>query len=358
MKLIVLFILISFKVLSQNYEPSMKFDYDFMFDARLFKNLTEDYFTKERKKLKIKEIKIVVHGSESLDSIYLNNKIDFKKKLNDVKFPFPVDHSFYSYIKIYRYNYLGELISYEEYPICNYLTSEDSLQFSKRIIKTLEIGNQIIISKMNKDTIYEQLTYKNEQLISKFYRKELNISKYDSSSKTYISKLIRTNELFKYTYLNDGKLSEISVNDKLILKYKYPSKIKTIITNYQFDENPDYNQVSENVIMKNNQNKVISSLFYQPSFSQYKMGYNLEYDMYGNLVKVIETEFEEKKYEDKHIYQEYTNTYENNKLVRTFIPKKYLNLEYDITYEYNEIGIIKTMNKWNKTHYFEYAFFD
>jgi len=358
MRLFLVFIFISFKVLSQNYEPTMEFDYDFILDAQPFKDLCEDYYNKERVNLKIKQIKKVVHGSESLDSLYLKNPKNFKIELDQIKLPFPLNHTSYSYIEIYNYNNLGELIAYQEYPICMYLTNEDSLRFSKRIIKTTKLGDQTLVSRMYNDTIYTQLTFKKNQLISKFNRKELNISKLDSSSKTYISKFFRINEYFKYTYLKDGKISEISVNDKLILQYKYPTLNKTIIRNFQFGDMPGDNQLCENTIIKNSNGKPIMSLFYQPSYNKYKQGYILEYDMHGYLIKIIKTEFEEKNYENKYTYIEYINTYKNNKLIKTLIPKKYKNNEDDLIYTYNEKGYVLTCNYWGGTEFYEYTFFD
>jgi hypothetical protein len=331
------------------------FNNDFIFEAQSFKDFTEDYFAKERKKLKIKEIKIVVHGSESFDSIYLNSNTDFKKKLKDVN---PLDHSFYSYIKIYKYNNLGELISYEEYPICNYLTSEDSLQFSKRIIKTLEIGNQTIISKMNKDTIYEQLTYKNELLISKFYRNELSISKYDTSSKTWISKLTRTNEIFKYTYLDNNNLDKIYLNNRLILEYKYPNKNSITIKNHQFDDDSTHDQTMENVVTKNTKNKIISSVFYQPKYPDYRHEYVLKYDKNAYLIKIIEKELQIKKYENSYTNTEYKNSYDNLKHRKTIVHCNFNAVNNDIVYTYDEKGFVKTISQGGKTEYFEYTFFD
>ena len=49
MKLAVVFILISFKILSQNHEFGTLFNNDFILEAQSFKDFTEDYFTKERK---------------------------------------------------------------------------------------------------------------------------------------------------------------------------------------------------------------------------------------------------------------------------------------------------------------------
>ncbi len=357
MKYLVLFIICNLPVFSQNYEPNMKFNFDFMFDAQSAKELQKDYYFNERKKLKIKEIKILVNGTASLDSIYNINPKEFKNQLNQIKLPFPLNHSSFSFIEIYKYNTLGELISYNEFPICNYLTSEDSLQFRKDAIKISEFDNKTIISKWNKDTIYEQLTYQNDKLVSKYNLKEINISKIDPLTNNNIYKLLRTIELYKYTYLKNGNLDEISVNDKLILQYNYPSKNKTIITNFQFDENPEHNQVTENIILTNKIGKPISTLFYQPDYTKYKMGYLLEYDKCGNLAKIKYTEFEVGNYTDKYDYIEYVNEYKNKKLVKTTIPKINKYDEYDVIYTFNELGLIQTMNKWNRNHLFKYLFF-
>jgi hypothetical protein len=352
MRLFLVFIFISFKVLSQSHEFSSIISYDFILEAQSFKDFTNDYFVEARKKNKIRTIKIISKGSVSLDSLYNNDYKSFKDVLNEIQFPFLLNHSEYTYVELYEYNYLGVLISYKEYPVCEHLTSVDSLKFRRMNITSIKKGNRIILSEKLKDTISCQLTFQNNQLISKYQKNLAYTTKRDSLGNILNAEFKEIFELYIYTYFKNCKLDKIYLNNRLILEYKYPKKNIVKIKNFQFDDYSKNDQIIENVITKSSKNKIISILSYQPNNPKYREEFILEYDKNGDLLKITKKELES-------VFMEYTNSVDDLNIKKTSITKVFgNNLEENLIYTYDENGFLMTRQESGRLDYFKYTFFD
>ena len=352
MKLFLLFIFSSLNVLSQSHEFSSIINYDFILEAQSFKDFTNDYFVEARKNNNIRTIKIISKGSVSLDSLYKHDSKSFENVLNEIQFPFQLNHSEYSFVELYEYNFLGVMISYKEYPVCEHLTSEDSLKFRKLNITIIHKGNKIILSEMLKDTISRQLTFLNNQLISKYQKNLVYTTKRDSLGNILNVGFNEMFALYIYTYLKNSKPDKIFLNNRLILEYKYPKKNIVKIKNFQFDDYSKNDQIIENVITKSRKNKITSILSYQPNNPKYREEFILEYDKNDDLLKITQKELES-------ILMEYTNSVDDLNIKKTSISKLFgNNQDENLIYTYDENGYLMTRQESGRLDYFKYTFFD
>jgi hypothetical protein len=354
MKSVFILLLLSLNLFSQNGGYAFEFNTRFIKEVGPFKDLSDDGFLEERKIFKIKSIKIITKVSQSLDNIYINNRGGYDRIINSKNIPIDLDHFLYSKVDFFDYNKLGLLVSFHQYPICSYLTKEDSLKFDHWIKKPIVQGNQIVFKYYIKDSLQEQLVFQNEKLMSRLVYSELYTNIKDSNNIYIPVYKGRKVDIYNYEYSKNGKINKTFLNNELILDYDYSINNEIKIRNFQIDMYDSTKDTAQNNIIRNRVNLIERSIFFKVNQPEFKIVYYLEYDKNNNISKIKRSEFDDKPY----CYYDYKNFYEKNKLTKTIAHYNFNVVNNDVVYTYDEKGFVKTVSQGGRTEYFEYTFFD
>jgi hypothetical protein len=352
----ILFIL-SFKLFAQNGAPIFEFNHDFKKQVCSFKNLTDELFREERKHLKIKSIRVSIPGN-SLDSLYFSNKEYFQNEINN----YSRRHSPYSLIKIYNYDKYGFLLEHFQYPICQYLTKTDSLKLNKAYYKYLNSNDTTTIYQYFNDSLNEKTIHVKDEIIYKTSKQPELIKVYDSHTKqfTFDTKRYRFIET-SYQYYLDGRLKSISNRNKPDSDYQwhfeYPNKNKTLITSVQYDLTYDSTYTYQNLITKDKDGRILESLLFEKRKPIHSSTYTMHYDKMGYLKSIDRRETYEKAFDEKYTYYTFKNYYDKSKLVKTIAHYNFNVVENDIIYNFDNNGLIKSVDYKDYKEVFEYEFY-
>jgi hypothetical protein len=352
-----IFFILSFRLVSQNGAPIFEFNTDFKDQVCSFKDLTDDLFREERKYYKIKSIRINIAGN-SLDSLYFANREYFQNEINN----YSRRHTPYSLVKIYNYDEYGFLLEHFQYPICKYLTKADSLKLNKVYYKFLNSSDTTIICQYFNDSLNEKIAHVKDEIVHKISKQPELIKVYDSLNKGFTFKtkryrFIKTN----YQYYSNGKLKSISSKNKPEFDYEwyfeYPSENKTLITSVQYDSTYDTTFTYQNLIIKDKSNRILKSILFEKSKPIHKSTYTMHYDKMKNLISIDRREKYEKAFDEKYTYYTFKNYYDKSKLTKTIVHYDFNVVENDIIYNFDNNGLIKSVDHKDYKELFEYEFY-
>lgn len=358
MRQIFILLIFSFKLVSQNDSPIFEFNTRFIDQACSFKELTNDIFQEERKFHKIKCIRISVAG-KSLDSLYDVNRDFFQNEINN----YSINHTPYSFIKVYNYDKQGFLIGYFHYPTCKYLTKEDSLKINKLYYKYSNKEDTAIICKYFNDSLNEKIIHVKGEMLKKI-TKQPELIKIQDSTKTgytYRTKGYRFTET-NYQYYPNRKLKSISSENKPDADYEwhfeYPTKNKILITSVEY--NPIYDTIFtyQNIIIKDKSNKILRSILFEKSKPIHKSIYTMHYDKMNYLTSIDRREKYDDVYDIKNTYFTFKNYYNKSKLIKTIAHYNFNVVENDIIYDFDYKGLIKSVQQKKYKEIFEYEFYE
>lgn len=351
-----IFLILSYKLISQNGGPTFEFNHNFKNQAFSFKDLTDDQFREERKCNKIKTIKVNIVRN-LIDSLYLFNKEYFKKEIST----YSSTHSNFSSIQIYNYDNYGFLLEYFQYPISKYLTKEDSLKINKVHYKTSNLNDTTIIYKYFNDSLEEKTIHVKDKIIHKISKQPEMIEVIDSINRgtTLIVKSYRFIETI-YQYYTDGRIKSISNKNKPESDYEwhfeYPDSNQILITSTQYDW-PDSTYTYQNLIIKNKSNKISKSILFEKRKPIHNSTYTMHYDKMGYLTSITRREKYEKWFDEKYTYYTFKNFYNKTKLVKTIAHYDFNVVENDIIYNFDNNGLIKSVYHSDYKEFFEYEFY-
>lgn len=333
MKLLFLLVFFTSKIFGQaSFFSGLDYEFSdqFLYSLAINKDLTDDYFQKDRKLLKIKKIVHIINLSNNPYSIKLARGTAFANTKKTIR----TLHS--STKNIITYDTNGIMISNEIYPILNNNEIDTSLikYFKNNIfIKTIDYDDYKYVLTFNNKTVVEKSTYFNGLRTS------------DSTSEG----------VFKYEYNRNNQLIKVLCNKLLLLEYIYsPSKITIKKFQRYISKNQDtLLQVFYNFNEISNKSKVVKSTFINNYPVDLKSEITFTFDKKGEVI----SSKKKLSYEEKaEIISTYKNIYKNNRLHQV-LNRPELNKKSVFIYTFSNNGFIKKIETDFSSETFEFECF-
>ena len=301
-----------------------------MYSLAINKDLTDNHFQNDRRKLKIKTITHTIKLSNNPDSSKYSVGTAFSNTAKIIK----TLHS--STKEVFTCDTNGIIVSDKIYPILdnNQIDSSRIKYFlADYISKVINNGNYKYVWTHTRNSTLEKRTYKNGTLSE------------DSTS----------DGNFKYIYDKNNQISKVLKDNALLLEYNY-SKSKMTIKKYQRYNYKEFDslQIFYNVNEISNKSKIIKS-----TFTNLNNPDDLKTEIMFHLDKNGEVKSSKKKisYEKQiETISDYKNIYKDNLLFQV-LNKPEVNKKSVFIYTFNKNGFIEKIETDYSTETFAFEYY-